>query len=146
MIKAMPERKKLICLVIALDVAVIAVIAFLVIRNRQKIQPAAPAGNQPPSIVLPTRSPEEIKIISQMETKNVEIKDKTFIPAALTIKVHDQVRWHNADEVDYQLKGDGWQSLPLKPSRNFTRSFDQAGTFPYTCSLHPEMKGTVVVK
>ena len=33
----------------------------------------------------------------------------------------------------------------LDPSEGFSWFFDQPGTFPYTCSLHAWMTGTIVV-
>ena len=39
----------------------------------------------------------------------------------------------------------GFDSDLLGPGQAFTLRFDQPGSFPFTCSLHPQMNGTVLV-
>lgn len=103
-------------------------------------------GQIPTSPPLPTKTPEEIKIISQIETKIVTIKNLKFEPETLTVKLHDQVAWKNEDTVDHKVKGDNWGNVPIGPGENFTQAFDKAGTYSYTCTLHPTMTGTIIVK
>jgi plastocyanin len=154
MIKAMLEKRKLVWLIIALDVLVVAVIVILVVRNRsvkqteRRPQPAmVSAPVEPTKAVLPTKTPTEIKIISQIETKTVEIKNGAFAPADAAAKVHDQIQWQNRDTVDHWLADEDWGSpLALKPGRVFTQSFDKPGTYRYSCKLHPEEKGTITIK
>lgn len=42
------------------------------------------------------------------------------------------------------LVGNGWRS-PVKESGEFSRTFDNVGTYDYHCSLHPYTKRRVVV-
>jgi plastocyanin len=39
-----------------------------------------------------------------------------------------------------------WQSPLLAPGETFTRTFDTPGVFPYLCSVHPFMTGSVTVE
>ena len=149
----MPERKKLVWLIVALDVAVIVVIVGLVIKNRKSQQATSNTQQvtrntpEPTKVLLPTRTAEEIKIISQMETKTIEIKTGAFVPANATAKVHDQIQWRNNDTSECQIQGEGWGSpLALKPGRVFTQSFDKAGVYRYFCKLQPEIKGSITIK
>lgn len=103
-------------------------------------------GQIPTPPPLPTKTPEEIKIISQIETKIVTIKNLKFEPETLTIKLHDQVVWKNQDTVNHKVKGDNWGNVPIGPGENFTQAFDKVGTYSYTCTLHPTMTGTIIVK
>ena len=81
-----------------------------------------------------------------MKTHTVSIQKSQFTPQTLTIKLHDQVRWENKDSINHQVKGKNWGNVPLRPGRRFTQAFDEIGSFPYSCALHPEMKGTIIVE
>ena len=81
-----------------------------------------------------------------MKSHKVVISDGAFSPANLTIKVHDQVQWNNKESENCQIKTEDWQSPPIRPEKNFTQAFPEPGTFPYSCSLHPEIKGTIIVE
>jgi plastocyanin len=39
-----------------------------------------------------------------------------------------------------------WSSGDVNSQRQFARTFAKAGTFPYHCSIHPFMHGTVTVR
>ncbi len=39
-----------------------------------------------------------------------------------------------------------FKSGDLGQGATFTFKFDKAGTYPFHCSIHPSMKGTVVVQ
>ncbi|MGH2617156.1 MAG: cupredoxin domain-containing protein [Thermomicrobiales bacterium] len=34
----------------------------------------------------------------------------------------------------------------LDPGASFSYTFDEAGTFEYSCLIHPEMHGSIVVR
>jgi plastocyanin len=58
------------------------------------------------------------------------------------------VTWTNNDFVDHTTTF-GWDWLELGRRRaggKFSVTFQSAGTFPYHCTLHPSMVGTVVVR
>ena len=75
----------------------------------------------------------------------VSVKGLTFNPAKLTVKVGETVTWRFDDRaVAHNVVGDGFKSA-LKRSGTFSHTFDEAGSFPYRCTVHPGMKGTVVV-
>ena len=68
-----------------------------------------------------------------------------FNPAVVNVNVGDTVRWTNDDGVAHNVSGLGVGT----PSGNFlgtySATFTQAGSFPYICSLHSGMAGTVNV-
>lgn len=78
----------------------------------------------------------------------VVMKNIAFDPATVTIKVGDTVTWTNEDSVTHTVVGDNneFQSGDLAQGDTFSFTFDQAGTYPYHCSIHPSMKGTVAVQ
>lgn len=71
-----------------------------------------------------------------------------FDPATVTIEVGDSVTWENQDGVAHTATGsDGaFDTATVGGGQSATVTFDAAGTFAYTCSIHPTMQGSVVVE
>jgi plastocyanin len=78
----------------------------------------------------------------------VSIANFAFSPASITVKVGDQVTWTNNDSTTHTVTADdnSFSSGDLAPGATFSFTFTKAGTFPYHCSIHTSMKGTVVVQ
>ena len=56
------------------------------------------------------------------------------------------MRWVNRDGVTHTVTfDDGVDSGRMSGGSTYTRGFPAAGTFPYHCSIHPTMSGTVTV-
>jgi plastocyanin len=81
-------------------------------------------------------------------TTTISIKRTGFVPASVTINQNDSVTWTNNDTIDHQVVANGgsFASPILKAGKSFTRVFRTGGTFRYHDSLHPTLKGTVVVR
>jgi plastocyanin len=58
------------------------------------------------------------------------------------------VTWTNNDNTTHTSVSDGnvWNSGAIAPQASFSRTFPTAGSFPYHCSIHPNMVGTVTVQ
>lgn len=77
----------------------------------------------------------------------VDVIDFAFEPDAVTVPVGTSVEWayregssrHTVTFDDGQASGD------LEPGDAYTRTFDEAGAYPYACFFHPDMTGTVTV-
>jgi plastocyanin len=81
-------------------------------------------------------------------TKAVEIKNFAFTPATLNIKKGTKVTWTNNDVTAHTITADtGTQlaSSAFASGESFSFVFNEVGTFDYHCSIHPTMKGKVVV-
>jgi plastocyanin len=78
----------------------------------------------------------------------VQIKRTGFVPVTVTINQNDSVTWKNVDTINHQVVADGgsFASPILKPGKTYTRTFRNGGTFRYHDSLHPSLKGTVIVR
>ena len=73
-------------------------------------------------------------------------KSYKFEPVAITVPVGATVTWTNDDEFTHNVSFDGSEPQGMRPGEQATRTFDQAGTYAYLCTLHPrEMQGTVIV-
>jgi plastocyanin len=81
-------------------------------------------------------------------TTTVQIKRSGFAPASITINQDDSVTWTNTDTIDHQVVANGgsFASPILGAGKSWTHTFNRGGTFRYHDSLHPGLKGTVVVR
>lgn len=137
-------------LVVGLLLLVVVVVAFAMMTKKQQVPTPLQNTNQVTPVektqVLPTRTPEEIKIIAQIKDYNIDITDKGFSPVSMTIKANDQVFWTNKDTKTHKVAGEGWGNVPINADERFVQAFAKPGTYAYTCALHPEEKGTVIVE
>jgi plastocyanin len=79
---------------------------------------------------------------------NVSIMNFAFGPARLVVSPGTRIVWTNKDSDPHTVdstKG-AWTSEALDTDSQFARVFKNTGTFPYYCSIHPFMHGTIVVK
>jgi len=78
----------------------------------------------------------------------IQINNFAFTPDTITVPVGAQVTWTNKDEVVHNVVSSdkSIKSKALDTDDKFTFTFTKPGTFSYVCTIHPRMKGTVVVK
>jgi len=78
---------------------------------------------------------------------NVNIIDFAFAPSKVKINVNDQVKWTWTGASAHSTTSDGalWDSDVHGTGFTFTNTFTTAGSFPYSCSVHPFMTGSVTV-
>jgi plastocyanin len=79
---------------------------------------------------------------------SIQIENFRFEPPELVVKKGSTVTWVNRDEeIHAVVAGDGAFSSPgLDTDVRYAHEFDEPGTYPYRCALHPQMKGTIVVR
>ena len=76
----------------------------------------------------------------------VVAKDVSFRPAAIEVPAGTEITWSFQDgQVPHDVHGDGWGSGDPQRSGTFRHTFDRPGTYDYTCTVHPQMRGRVVV-
>lgn len=78
------------------------------------------------------------------------MKNLAFSPATIHAKVGQTVTWTNDDTPPHNVtyvSGPKFASSPptMQPGAKFQLKLTQAGTIHYYCTIHPFMKGTVVV-
>jgi plastocyanin len=78
----------------------------------------------------------------------VKIDNFNFSPAALKVKAGTQITWTNGDDVPHTVVSDGeaFKSKVLGTGEKFTFTAAKPGTYAYSCSIHPNMTGKVVVE
>lgn len=77
---------------------------------------------------------------------NVFIRDGQFVPNSNPIKKGSKVRWINEDTRAHTVSGEGWGSGQIEPGKTYTKTFDTAGRYTYSCSNHPSEKGELIVE
>ena len=83
---------------------------------------------------------------SPVATTSVSIANFAFSPAAITVKAGATVTWTNRDQDAHTVAITGAPvSQPLQNGDTFTHVFAQPGTYSYLCTIHPYMRGMVVV-
>jgi plastocyanin len=77
----------------------------------------------------------------------IEVKNNTFSPADVTIAVNGEVDWKNEDQVTHVIKFDsGTTCGTVLQGQTKKVRFSAAGLYPYHCTIHTDMKGTVTVE
>jgi plastocyanin len=96
-------------------------------------------------VLLVTCKPDHVLGI-RPGTLFVAVRDSVFVPDTITIKVGFPIRWTNEGAVFHSVVSDSglFASGLLQPNAWFEVRFDNAGTFPYHCSQHAGMVGTVL--
>jgi plastocyanin len=71
-----------------------------------------------------------------------------YAPNPISVSVGGSVTWTNNDATTHTsvANAGAWNSGSIAPGGQFSMTFPSAGTFPYHCSLHPGMVGTVTVQ
>lgn len=78
----------------------------------------------------------------------VDVKNFKFSPMSLMVAVGTKVTWKFEDSTPHTVVADdkSFQSKALSGGQTYSFTFAKAGSYSYICSIHPYMKGTVVVK
>jgi plastocyanin len=124
--------------------------------------PTPVATTAPTRVPLPTLAPQNVVSVISRATPApppratpssqpfVEIVDYGYSPAQMTIQVGTSVEFGNQGEDGHDVTGTGpggdWRSGPLAPSEHYSRVFALPGTYDYVCTIHPEMRGRIVVQ
>lgn len=96
----------------------------------------APASNTP------------IKALAPLNI-TVNIKNFSFNPSALTVKVGTKVTWVNNDSAPHTITSDSdnlLNSPTLSPGQSFSFIFSNTVAENYHCAIHPIMKGSIIVQ
>lgn len=111
---------------------------------------ATPAGTaaasatppNPSNAASPTATPAAPREVA------VTIEDFKFAPATVTIALGTTVVWTNVGPTEHTTtsKQGLWDSGILPKEAVYRFTFSKPGEYPYWCSLHPDMLGTIIVK
>jgi plastocyanin len=122
-------------------VALIATLAIIILIA------GCTGSSQPPGTTTVTQTPAG-------GGSTVAIQNFAFIPQSITVPRGTTVTWTNQDAVDHQIINDAqgsaaqgslFTSGALAKGASYSFKFDNPGSYPYHCSIHPSMTGTVIV-
>jgi plastocyanin len=87
-------------------------------------------------------------VAAATRTTTVEIANFAFAPKDLTITAGTTVTWKNADDSPHRIAdiNGAYASAALDTEDSFSHTFATPGVYNYICSIHPYMRGTIVVK
>lgn len=94
----------------------------------------------------PTSQPPVTQQQTKVEANAVTIQNFTFTPATLTVKQGTKVTWTNKDAMIHKIKSDTFNSGELNQGDTFEFTFNDKGSFDYSCAIHPSMTGKIVVE
>ena len=95
----------------------------------------------------------DIVMPTKVSRPGCEKTDSCYTPSEIVIKQGDSVTWVNEDAAFHSVTS-GYYDDPsglfdsgyLDPEGSFTFIFENIGTYDYFCTLHPWMKGQVIVE
>lgn len=74
----------------------------------------------------------------------VSVDDNVFEPDSVDVSVGDTVTWEWVGTQPHNVRADDFES-DLQTEGTFEHTFEEVGSHPYVCTVHPGMEGTVDV-
>ena len=77
----------------------------------------------------------------------IDIDGTAFVPAETVVHVGETVSWNNKDPFPHNIVSaeGGFKSNDMDPGGHWEWRPGKPGRFPYLCTLHPGMSGTLIV-
>jgi plastocyanin len=111
--------------------------------------PAAPAAPTAPAAPAPADAASPVHGSGHSATAEVTMSGLAYSPAALTVPAGTTVTWTNKEDAPHTITSKGGSTLKsktLQKGASFSHMFMTAGTFPYYCTVHPNMTASVTVQ
>ena len=138
----MKMNKKITIIPIAVVLIAIAAFSF---QNTEETE----------SELIITEEPLQVDVVmpNKSSRPGCEETDACYIPSEITVKPGSSVTWQNQDVAfhsvtsgSYDTPTELFDSGHLDPDELYTLTFDEIGVHDYFCTLHPWMKGKVIVE
>jgi len=84
----------------------------------------------------------------ERSTAEVKLDNFSFGPAVTKVSAGTTVTWINRDDIPHTVASTdkAFKSKVMDTDEKFSYTFLKAGTYPYFCSIHPKMTGSVEVQ
>ena len=96
----------------------------------------------------PSPAPAPVASTITIQTSARTLGTAAYVPNPITVSQGAVITWSNIDAATHDMASDtgAWDSGRIAPNGSFNFTFATKGTFPYHCSIHPSMTGTIVVQ
>jgi plastocyanin len=103
--------------------------------------PRAVAGPAPPPPSAPV-------VAGTPAAARAGMRNFAYTPARIEIAAGSTVEWTNGDQMAHTVTATNgaFDSGLIQPGGTWSHTFSQPGTFDFTCTPHPFMKGVVIVR
>lgn len=99
---------------------------------------------------LPLVSTPDVAASDTSNVVTIAIHDFKFEPATVTIHSGDTVEWKNEDSAPHTATVDAdkpaFDSGVINSGGTWRYNAKEKGTYAYICTIHPNMKGTLIVQ
>jgi len=86
-------------------------------------------------------------LAAERAAATVAIDGTRYAPEVVTVKRGARVTWKNQDPFPHTVTARGtFDSGDIAAGKSWTFTAGKAGRYDYICTLHPTMKGTLVVE
>lgn len=111
------------------------------------LRQAAATATVNPQTPTPPLSPKTVIVTIVLDSSTDILR---FSPNTVTIHVGDNVKWVNDTTAPHTSTSDpgdpvSWDGTMMKWHDTYTVRFTAAGSYTYSCAIHPNMAGTVIV-
>lgn len=150
--------KDLIKKIIASSIIGIVIIVSLAVAFSTDMEPQpAPESNLTYSmqgvIQSDVMTGGDVIMPTKVSRPGCEEIDRCYIPSKIIISAGESVTWINEDSAFHSVTSGSYEeptelfdSGHLDPFDSYALDFDEIGTYDYFCTLHPWMKGQVIVE
>jgi len=109
--------------------------------------PTSVLPNEEARLQLPSQS-DGGQATPSAQRVEVIISNLSFQPASITVGRGSTIVWRNQDTVAHTVTAEdgSFGSGTIVAGDTFEQRFDKVKTYTYSCSIYPEMKGTIIVK
>lgn len=99
----------------------------------------------PPQTPAPPTSAANVSIESTGDEYGG--RSRSFVPSSVSVTANGSVTWTNPTDETHNITFAGEPaSATLLPGESHVETFETAGSFPFSCTLHAGMNGTVTVQ
>ena len=94
-------------------------------------------------------APHAVASLADAKKGIVSIANFAFSPRLSQIAVGERITWTNDDDTAHRIQSAGSAFAPsavLDTRASYSATFAKPGQYPYFCSIHPTMTGTIVVR
>lgn len=101
------------------------------------------------STILPQIFAQEPEVFIAPGASDPNNNEGAYVPSELIVPVGTIVTWLNTDFIDHTVTANDYglfDSGPISPDDTFENAYVSTGEFGYHCTLHPFMRGMVIVE